>query len=396
MRKTARVLAIALSVLMMLSSFSISGFAVATELEAGNSKQTATLIPEYGVEYVSSLDTAGEKDWFKFTTLPDGAYYTVTLKNYNMPYYDYGEIGNSSLAPNIYIYDTYLQQIVCAYNNSTRNFKLEPNTVYYIKIENGDRESTGNYSVKVDFRYDITPNDKDEASSMPLNTTCVNSFDGWGDVDWFKFTTTVAGDYTVRLKNNDLNGHSDNFPYGATDLSPNIFICDEDDATLHTSNNNVTFTVTLEANTTYYVKMVMGSRYTKQEGTYEITITAPNYVEKSLTEISVESMPDKTEYEIGEGFDADGLVIKASYSDGTSASITDYSLNGFDSSSAGEKTVTVTYTESGITKTTAFNVVIQEIIDDGENSFSFFRIFEMIIDLFMGMIDVIMSLITAM
>ena len=356
MKKTAKFFSLLLAAVIAMSAFSISGFAVATELEAGNSQETAANIPEFGVEYVSSLSEAGEVDWFKFTTLPDDAYYSYTLKNYNMPYYNYGEVGNSSIAPNIFLFDEFLQQVDFSYNNSYRNFKLEPNTEYYIKVLNGDKNSTGNYSVIIDYRYDSVPNEKAGAVTLQLNESSVNTFDGWYDVDWFKFITTVSGEYVFKLKNHDLNGYKDDYPYGNTDLSPNIVVCDKYDLTLGSSNNNTTFTLILEEDTEYFIKMFMGSSHNKEVGTYEISVTSP----KSLTSISLVSAPSKTEYLIGDTLNVNGLSVEAAYSDGTKKTVEGYSITGFDSSTAGKKTVTISYTENGVTCTCSFDVTVIE------------------------------------
>ncbi len=55
--------------------------------------------------------------------------------------------------------------------------------------------------------------------------------------------------------------------------------------------------------------------------------------------------PTKTAYRVGEEFDPAGLTVKAVLSDGGKRTLAsgDYTLSGFDSSTAGSKTVTVTY-----------------------------------------------------
>ncbi len=54
--------------------------------------------------------------------------------------------------------------------------------------------------------------------------------------------------------------------------------------------------------------------------------------------------PTKTSYTIGDKLDTTGLAVTAKYSDGSSKPVsTGYTLSGFDSSTAGTKTVTVTY-----------------------------------------------------
>ena len=84
--------------------------------------------------------------------------------------------------------------------------------------------------------------------------------------------------------------------------------------------------------------------------------------EAALTGIEV-TAPTKTEYEIGEKLDTSGLVVTARYSDGSAAVLTEtqYTLTGFSSEEAGEKTVTVSYTEDGVTKTAAFVVTVKEL-----------------------------------
>ena len=77
--------------------------------------------------------------------------------------------------------------------------------------------------------------------------------------------------------------------------------------------------------------------------------------EVTLESITV-SGPTKTEYEIGDELDLTGLVVTAHYSDGSEAAVEDYEVSGFDSSTAGEKTITVTYQD----KTTTFTVNVKE------------------------------------
>ena len=61
------------------------------------------------------------------------------------------------------------------------------------------------------------------------------------------------------------------------------------------------------------------------------------------TKIEIISLPTKLKYKNGESFDSSGLVVTATYSDGTVQETTDYTLSSPDMSSAGTKTVTITY-----------------------------------------------------
>ena len=66
--------------------------------------------------------------------------------------------------------------------------------------------------------------------------------------------------------------------------------------------------------------------------------------------------PTKTQYEIGDELDLAGLVVTAHYSDGSEAAVADYEVSGFDSTTAGEKTITVAYQG----KTATFTVNVKE------------------------------------
>ena len=69
-----------------------------------------------------------------------------------------------------------------------------------------------------------------------------------------------------------------------------------------------------------------------------------------LSSIAITSAPSKVLYVAGvDSFSSSGLVITATYTDGSSHTVSPSSLNA-DTSSAGIKTLTVTYTEDGVTK----------------------------------------------
>lgn len=93
----------------------------------------------------------------------------------------------------------------------------------------------------------------------------------------------------------------------------------------------------------------------KNAGVAQI-VSYEKFVDKYITGITVSKMPDKTTYYQGELFDITGLEVSKTYSDGVLEAITDYKLSGFDSSSAGTKTITVT--ASG--KTTTFEITVSE------------------------------------
>lgn len=91
--------------------------------------------------------------------------------------------------------------------------------------------------------------------------------------------------------------------------------------------------------------------YVKQGGS--------NTPSKTLSSITV-TAPTKTAYTVGDTFDATGMVVTATYSDETTADVTTLATTDFATqvASAGNKTVTVSYTEDGITETGTFNITV--------------------------------------
>jgi hypothetical protein len=89
--------------------------------------------------------------------------------------------------------------------------------------------------------------------------------------------------------------------------------------------------------------------------------------------IEIETLPRKLKYYSGDSFDSTGLSILVKYTDGTSETkTTGYEISGFDSSSAGEKTVTVTYkapTVLASTRTASFTVTVVDVSEIEVNTF---------------------------
>ena len=95
--------------------------------------------------------------------------------------------------------------------------------------------------------------------------------------------------------------------------------------------------------------------------TVDAAVTALNAAKDALAEVAAEriavtAQPTKVTYERGEAFDATGLEVTAYDNNGGSQVVTDYTVSGFDSTTAGTKEVTVTY--KGLT--TTFEVTVNE------------------------------------
>ena len=77
-----------------------------------------------------------------------------------------------------------------------------------------------------------------------------------------------------------------------------------------------------------------------------------------LTKIEITAQPTKKAYEYGDSFQSAGMVVKATYSDGATANVTGYSCSPATLNTVGTQTITVSYTENGVTKTAATSVTV--------------------------------------
>ena len=90
--------------------------------------------------------------------------------------------------------------------------------------------------------------------------------------------------------------------------------------------------------------------------------------EKTLTGISITKAPTKTTYTEGESFDKTGMIVKATYSDGSSKEITAYTVTDGSKLTSGKTNVTISYTENGVTKTTAQEITVTKASDGNQQS----------------------------
>ena len=93
---------------------------------------------------------------------------------------------------------------------------------------------------------------------------------------------------------------------------------------------------------------------------------------KTLQSIAVTTNPTKMTYTAGEDFASAGMVVTATYSDNTKAAVTGYTISGGDDMTAGTKTITISYAEGGVTRTTTLNVTVNAVQtpDDDEPSYT--------------------------
>lgn len=97
------------------------------------------------------------------------------------------------------------------------------------------------------------------------------------------------------------------------------------------------------------------------EGDVTKTTTQAITVAKALDRIAVTTPPNRTSYFSGEQFSAAGMVVTAYYTDGSSGAVTGYAYSPTGALAAGNTTITVSYTEGGVTKTTTQAITVTTI-----------------------------------
>lgn len=182
-------------------------------------------------------------------------------------------------------------------------------------LSSPDMTSYGSKSITVTFEsftttFDIMVVDvaKFEVTSLPTKTRY------YEDDEFLSSGIIVSQVYTDGIKE-EIAGYSLSSP----DMS---------------SGGEKTITVTYNKFTTTFTIMVIG-----------------------VSGIEVSKTPIKTEYYTNDSLDASGLEVISKYTDGTSRKLTDYSVSKLDSSSAGEKEISVTHKNY----TATFKVTVYEL-----------------------------------
>lgn len=89
---------------------------------------------------------------------------------------------------------------------------------------------------------------------------------------------------------------------------------------------------------------------------FEVEVT-----EKSLTGITITSLPEITEYVQGQKFDKSGLIVHATFDNGTKTLIDNYELSAFDPQLLGVQTIKVSY--NGFSESFDVNVIERDIYE---------------------------------
>lgn len=82
-------------------------------------------------------------------------------------------------------------------------------------------------------------------------------------------------------------------------------------------------------------------------------------VKKQLQSITITTKPDKLEYYLNESLDTTGIKVVANYSDGSKNEVKYWRVSGT-TASVGKQTITISYSDNGITKTASYDIQVKE------------------------------------
>lgn len=78
----------------------------------------------------------------------------------------------------------------------------------------------------------------------------------------------------------------------------------------------------------------------------------------ALSSIAVTTAPTTTSYSAGQAFNASGMVVTATYADSTTKTVTNYTFAPIGALTTSDTAVTITYSESGVTKTATQSITV--------------------------------------
>lgn len=134
------------------------------------------------------------------------------------------------------------------------------------------------------------------------------------------------------------------------------------------SNAKITLSGVKPGKTTVTAKATIDGK--EYSDTCSVTVTAKPV--PVLTSITL-SGNYKTAFKPGDAFTYEGLVVTANYTIGGSKEVTGYKVDAPDMSTAGNKTVTVSYTENDVTKSATYQITVDSLqsisVSGGKRSF---------------------------
>lgn len=230
-----------------------------------------------------------------------------------------------------------------------------------VRTEPGRRRSLRR--VRGETRRTATPYKGDTINQRTLSATPGKTYrlGLWATLG--KSNDDTPSTLKVQFKSNlaSLGAVSSFSQYRKTVLSETVDVESKEGGKIHYS---VSFIVPLDVDP-YAALWVAISQTDLASGSFayidNVTLVEDSAAVSDVASIAVTKQPTKTVYTTGETFDLSGMVVTATMSDGTTAELGEgeYTVSEFDSSTAGEKTITVTYA-ADTSLTATFKVTVKE------------------------------------
>lgn len=94
-----------------------------------------------------------------------------------------------------------------------------------------------------------------------------------------------------------------------------------------------------------------------------------NYgIVKTLKSIEITTKPTKTIYTTGEEFDSTGMEVTATYDDGSTQKVSNYTVTPTETLTTNDTKVTISYTEGSVTKTAELAITVREEEEEKEKT----------------------------
>lgn len=184
--------------------------------------------------------------------------------------------------------------------------------------------------------------------------------------------TTIEGSKTVTInkKSVTITAKEQDIVWG-NDINQSLYTVSEDGLITGDSIKEITLTPSTTARTENGTISVSGVKIENAAGAdvtanYDITMANGNLKithNAALAPERIEASKTKTTYTAGDTLNVDDLAVTAYYADEYSESVQDYTTNvsAIDMSADGDKTLTVSYTKNGVTKTKDITIKVNAV-----------------------------------
>ncbi len=262
-------------------------------------------------------------------------------------------------------------------------FKFVPNGIMTegILIKDGNEQVVLEQGETYRASFEIYPEDSNEVITLTSDNNNVDIYghdiyaDKWSAGDSVITASTASGltyNFNVHIrsvKNIEIVTNPQKTTYAIGEEFDKTGMVVRVNYNDETTKDIMNFTVegfdsSVEGTNTITVKWTSARGY-EYTDTLELNIVD---LRPKLTEIVVEALPTKLNYELREKVDYTGLVIMGLYTDGTMHEITDYTLSGYNALKTGVQTVTVAKgelkTEFTVAVGTVRTIASYEVIED--------------------------------